>query len=485
MTSILIDIQKALNNHCSFEISRGGEKEPFLKIRSFWNRIFHWGDTNYHTERIERIAKVLARSLGEMPRLTLEEANKDPTLKTARTFLRRLKPNYRYNPKVRECCRQLLAAKLGIDVKLFAANDGFESFAFESHLEKYLLDYEHTLKVQGSDAVHILYEGKYTPWSEVRQKLRGLPTPTPNFQDNPKEPWLYGQQGVQKKDMYAWTEFKPYKTVKNHDWGDRYIFEFCTSYGNSVQLNGDHAWLRLKTPTGEIYCVGLYRPGKRHCSENFLFPMRVKKGYFMSPDFSEYWPMPVSRIPVEITKEQFEKIKGSIEEDKRNENKRSFQVFKGNCTEYVNDKAALIGIKLPTATHALRHVMPMFITKTTDRVMPCLPRIVQKICRIVVTFLTNLLQFSLGASRIDKLVKRKKIKVKTHLSSVRDLFNPEKLKFHPPRHLAVDVYKKLERWRKKEMEKIARGKPVSEQSEEIKAKIEKIRFALPEKYRTK
>lgn len=214
-------------------------------------------------------------------------------------------------------------------------------------------------------------------------------------------------------------------------------------------MNGDHTWLNLKTPDGKIYSTGLYRQGKKEWFDNIKIPLRVKKGYYMSPDMSEFWPGPIQRIPVEITKDDFDVIKKSIEEDKVNEEECVFQIFNGNCTEWVNSKAALIGIKLPTSIHYLRNITPIPLQKVGEVIINCLPDIVLKICMFVVTFFTNLLQVCLGAFLVDNEVKEKGISVKCHISSFWDMFNQEKLYFHPPRHLGLDIKKEIEEWREK------------------------------------
>lgn len=221
-------MRKAILNGQPFDIgySRSGKK--VVQIRSAWDRFLHLKDTAYHTNKMHRIVKVLSKALREMPRFPIPESMQHQTLKTARKYLRPLKPKQNMDPKVSECCRLLLAAKLGIDRDVFDYNAGFEDFAFKSHIDRYLLDYDHSLKVDpATKELSILHNGTYQPWSSVHKKFQEVLLPKPNFLGNPRQVWSYGQEGIQKKDMYSWTELKPYKIVKNHDWGGRYIFEFC------------------------------------------------------------------------------------------------------------------------------------------------------------------------------------------------------------------------------------------------------------------
>lgn len=484
MPTLIPSVRQAVLNGQPFDIGYNRSGKKFVQIRSAWDQFFHIKDTAYHTNKMHRIVKVLSKALRDMPKCTIHEAMQHQTVNTARQYLRTLKPKQYMNPKVRECCRFLLAAKLGIDRDIFNHNPGFETFAFKSHIDRYLMDYNHSLKVDPTTKeLSILHNGAYQPWSVVYTKFQESVLPKPNFPGNPQQMWCYGPKGIQKEDMYAWNELKPYKVVKNHDWGNRFIFEFCACCKKDIQMNGaEHSWLRLKTPNGEIYCVGFYRPGKSHLLDNFHLPLRAKKGYLMSPDVSEFWPIPIHRIPVEITKEQFEKIKFSLEEDKKNEESLVFQLFNGNCTEYINSKAKLAGIRLPTAVHYLRNVTPLSIQQGYDRVMDKLPSFARKICEFVVMILSNLLQICLGGHLLDRQLKGKNIPFKTNINSFSDFFNPKKLEFHPPRYLAHTVGKEIEEWRKTEAEKLLKKVSFSDNPDSIKKAVENIQYALPKKF---
>lgn len=450
MSPFLSDISSALAHGDSFSASKSKTGEWRVKRRSLWNRFFFWKDRDYHLKRIGQIAKVLNQEIRDLPRMKISAAVKDDSLKVARKFLRSLNPQQLSEPHVSDCCRQLLAAKLGVEVGVFSANPEFEEFALKSHLERYLSDYDHEIRVNPENQqISLMFEGKYQTWEVIKDQINLLPLPEKNHPDNPRQMWLYGQNGVQKRDMYAWTKLTPYKVVKP-DWGNRYLFEFTVCCNPSFGLNGDHSWLELKTPQGEIYSVGLYRPGKTRSIDTFHTPLRVKKGYLMSPDVSVWWPTPIHRIPVEITKEQFKKIKTSIESDKMNEENRHFQLFNGNCQEYVNEKAKIAGIDLKTSTFVLRNITPIKWQKIYDKTMRYLPKLVHKIFYISATIFLNILHWILGGSIVDKDLKVKGVEVKPLIRSFRDLFNPQKLYFHPPRYTGLILKKEIEEWRMQE-----------------------------------
>ena len=473
MSPILSDIGSAIAHGRAFSMSKRANGEWRVKKRSVWNRIFFWKDNDYHTKRIGRIAKVLSQEISAVPRMEIRAALKNDSLKIARKFLRSINPKLYSEPHVNVCCRQLLAAKFGVDIEVFTNNPGFEEFAFKSHIERYLADYGHEVRVNpGTKEISLMFEGSYQPWSVIKDQVDQLPPPEKNRPDNPRLMWFYGDRGIQKKDMYAWTELKPYKQVVP-TWGNRYLFEFSVCCNPTFGLEGDHSWLELKTPAGEIYSAGLYRPGKTRALDTFHNPLRVKKGYLMSPDVSNWWPTPIHRIPVEITRNQFLAIKQSIEEDKANETNRHFQLFNGNCQEYVNEKAAIAGIELKSSVFVLRNITPIKIQRAYDKVNRYLPRLVHKIFYYTATILLNTLQWILGGSILDKEVREKGIKVKPQIRSFRDIFNPKKLFFHPPRYTGLVLRKEIEAWRQEQIERLP---------EEQVNEREAIKYRLPPEY---
>jgi len=442
-------VQTSLAQNVPFSVCKDQKGKWSLEKMPPWKRILDWGNHGYHQNRVDLISKALFETLQRTPSLPIHEALKNPAVNVTRKFLRQFDFSQKQSGSINRCSRQLLATKLGLTLEAFDKNPGFEEFAFKSHLERYLLDYGHKIEWnRQSGELSLMCTGKYMPWSQIKHLLNEWPEPEKNFPDNPRLLWFYGNEGIQKKDMYAWKSLEPYKVVANHEWGERYLFEYCVCCGDSFQLSGDHSWIELKTPAGQIYSAGLYRPGKAGKSETVQLPMRVKKGYLMSPDVSIFWPMPIYRIPVEISKEQFHDIKRSIERDKQNEDSLCFQLFNGNCQEYVNAKAAIAGIRLPTRLNVIRQLSPILLQKAVDTVLSYLPQLVQKICHVVAAVFGNMILWLLGASSTDRqlLSRGKPITIKPQLSSFKDLFDPEKLFYHPPRYVGLVLKKKIDNW---------------------------------------
>ena len=473
--SLISDIRSAIVKDRPFTIKKGR-----VNPLNVFTRLRHMRDSQYHKERIGQIAQVLACFLRQSPRLTIQQTTNDLTIQTVRAFLKKVSAKYHDDPRIKNCRKQLVAARLAIDPK-FVSSD-FQKFAIETHLDRYLLQFGHRLIPNCLD-FEILVNGEYKAWKEARKKIK----PSPKISHRPQQIWKYGQNGIQNKDMYDWSKLKPFKKGNPNDWGNQYIFEFCAccSRNGSVRLQGDHAWFRLKTPEGDIYSIGLYRLGKRGKLDHVCFPFRVKPGHLMQPDVSEFWPIPIFTIPVAITKEQFEAIKQSVEEDKKNEGTK-FQLFDNNCTQYTKRKAALAGINIPTSIHIIRYITPKCILKVTDK----LPKLIRKVISVVATPFLNLILFFLGSGKVDKSLKNKRITIKPHSSSFADLFKQTKLQFHPPLYLAHHTRPLIENWRKKKLEKyqdekrrlIKRKDPsLKNRLEQIEKKIKRIPYALPKK----
>lgn len=407
-------------------------------------RIANFKNRPFHRERFGRIAAVLSRHLEKKSWKSIEESNKDPLVKTTRTFLRNVSGHYQNDPRIIRCQKLLLASKLNINPIIFDKNPGFEEFARTYHIERYVMHYDHVVKVDPK--THEVKLGAMK-WSEIPEGIRNKPS----NRNRQNKPWIYGQNGPQSKDMYEWEALTPYKIVDKPEWGNRYIFEYCVCCEDHFRLNGDHSWFRLKTPEGEIYSIGLYRPNKRGTKDNLLLPLRMKVGYLVSPDLSEFYPDPIHTIEMEISAEKFKEMIAAINKEKKNDHNH-FHLPELNCTEYANKYARMAGMDLPTKVSAVRYLAPKFLVKLGDK----LPNIVQKVLLVAFTPLLNLALLAFGAGSIDhelkKKIKKHSLDIQPHISSFWDLFKPTKLYFHPPSHVAQFIFPEIRAWREKNPE---------------------------------
>jgi hypothetical protein len=450
--AILKTIGSAVKQRQPIVVNSTQEKGIEVKPLGLWARFSHWNNKEYHEARISNIASVVAKVIAVQPRLSLQDAANDESLKSARNILKVLKMQNQGAHGLQVLKREITAAKLGISGNTLELNSGLQQFTEKYHLERYLLGYNHNLTVNPeTQEVSLLKEGTFQSWRSINAEVQAWP----KAMRSPTWTWAYGPNGIQNRDFYDWTELKPFMKGDPAEWNHEYVFEFCACYNPHSIKNGNHSWLRLKTPEGDIYSVGLYRPEKMGLIDNLKTPLRIKPGFLMNPDVSEFWDFPISTVDFAITKEQFLKIKETLEEDKKNEN-LVFQLFNNNCLLYSKKLAKIAGVDLPTDEHILNLIAPSSLKSRVNKLMGILPKCVQKVCLYVSTFFLNLLQVGLGACRIDKdLNAEQRKRAVPHLKSGWDLFDPSKVYLHHPTTLSSKTRPAVLAWRQEQISKLA------------------------------
>ena len=446
---------------------------PMTAMGRFWHR----NDSDYHKTRLLPLAVLFTKILEKQDRQSLVDADQDPYIRAARNLHRTIRSYHLADPRFQQLRKQIVAAKLGIEADTFDHNPGFQKFVEEHHLERYILEYRDEVKVNPSTKeVSIRFTGAYTPWKKVSEALQQWP----EFTTQPQQAWVYGNEGIIHKNLYDWSTLTPFKKGNPADWNHQYIYEFCTCYNPATLKTGNHAWIRLKTPEGDIYSIGLYRPGKTGPSDNFKFPLRIKPGYLMQPDFSEFWDYEILTIPVAITKNDFLEMKRVIEEDKKNDD-MVFQLFNNNCGLYCKKIALIAGINLPTSERIIELITPITWQNRVKHVLSYFPQPVVKMMDIVQTFFFNLLAVALGATMIDAhLTPKRKIKAQAHLQSFWDLFKPEKASLNHPLTIAFKTKPLIDHWREKKIAKLSESAKTKDGWIE---KFSTIQFGIPKKFR--
>ncbi|MEX1013029.1 MAG: hypothetical protein WD595_03915 [Waddliaceae bacterium] len=387
-------------------------------------------------ERLTNVATVLTKALLEAKFDSVSSALSSEIVKTSRLFQKTLKKE---GFIALEFEKALKAKKLAIDPTYFDTNPGFHEYATASALEQYLLHYGDQLECKGDDIL-IRKDNEMTPWSEIQDSIalsspsKHLPTPTS----------LYGPSGVECKDRYDWKELTPYKHEDPSQWDYQYVFEACVCCSEKAfRLSGDHSWIRLKTPEGEIYSVGLYRKGKNGTQDLLKTPLQMKEGFLQSPDVSEAWPMPIHRMGFPITEEQFWKIKGSIERDKQTG--LAFDSVETNCTRYTADKLAIADIHLPISAPIWKLIFPKRVISLIDLSAKWIPEVFKKVVRVTGAVVLNMVLVTLGAFYTCKEVRH--LQQKPKIGSIFDIFKPSIATVHAPTYLAQVVFKEIQKWR--------------------------------------
>ncbi|MCB1112929.1 MAG: hypothetical protein H7A37_09880 [Chlamydiales bacterium] len=446
-------------------------------------------------ERIGRIAAAFEARMQDLGNITVAEATDNELLKEARVFLKSVKKEYREDPRVQACAKQLNASRLGVTPEALDASPGFETFAVENILYRYLYIYNDELRIDEESAhVWIKHKGDYVPWRNVR-KIVEIPPP-PMKEDYPVQRWVYDQYGLINKDMYNWEKVIPFKHGNPADWGHRTFFVFCASRPMGPALAGLHSWFRIMRSDGTIYSIGKYRPEKQKLTDHLKQPFRVKRGYIMCPDVSEFYPMPVKETRIEITEEQADTIIAAVEERKRNEENEHFHNLLRNCTVFDNEMAELAGVRLPTRQRIWRVITPDWFQRFIDAIDPYTPRFIHNFFDRMTAFFINLIGYVfLGATQVDASLSEGD--ALPHITCFSDLFDPEKASIHHPDTL-TDLIHKIDTWREQERRHLETEKRwyekgrTTENSEEVDlaiAQLDKqlnaVDGAIPDEYRLK
>jgi hypothetical protein len=438
---------------------------------SLAGRIWHLFDKTYHRNLKDQVAKTLITCLRNTPRELHDRAPGLPIVKITRLFLKYVGRKECSEPLKSEIKKELMALKLGLESELFEheINQGFLAFASFPPLERYLAVYRHQLQVEPtSGAIQLLYQGQYSSWHTIRPHV-SQSSPPPN----PYQPWYYGPFGLQNKNMYDWESLTPFKYEDPALWNHQYVIEFCCCCEDKPRRTGDHTWIRLKTPIGEVYSVGLYRPEKNSWLDNYKAPFRVKKAFLMQPDVSEFWPTPIHTVAVAITQQQFELMKCTIEADKRSD-LQTFQIVKSNCTLYAAKIGRLAGIHLPTAKPGWRVLFPQRFVRLCDKLDPFMPRFIKKSLSFITAFFLNTIQWMLGANKVDKAIESDS--VQPAMPSFRDLADVRNAHIHHPYTLGHDIRPYVENWRQNEL---------NQNSQQSDLQQRQIAFEIPQDWRSR
>lgn len=485
----------------SFSVETGADGFLHVEHNGLFHRISHYRDTNYHAECIGRIAEVVARCLEEMPRFPPSEADTYTRAEVAKLFLRKAVPRKCTDSRVMECKSQLLAFRLGITAAVLndPVNDGFAKFASLPPLPRYLATYNHKLEVDPSSRrILVPQDGHYTYWDDIRDGRTSTNSSSPVSISaehtvvsgaGPKQPWTYGPDGVQDRDLYQWKELTPFRHEDPQGWNNQYIFEFCACSSEQFRFAGDHTWFRLRTPEGDVYSVGLYRPGKKSWLDHFNGSLEVKKGYLMQPDVSEFWGETIYSLPIAITSEAFQEMKLAIEADKAKD-QEIFHIMKGNCTLYAAKIARIAGIELPTSAPAYRMLTPSPLVPVVDAISVKAPESVNVIGRMAGTIFLNFVQLALGSGKVSKKVAKQSPAQAAHICSPLDMFKTSKIHVHHPYILAHEIRNTVMTWREEKVEALVEEKQRRREEKgadvsvaDIDHEIARVPFDIPEEFR--
>ena len=422
-------------------------------------------------KELSQRAEQLSATLKAAKRLPVWEAQGSSLVLSGRRFFKGLPAVH--DPRIDACRRELLALKLGVSSKIFDCNPGFEKFAAESHLERYLNEYRQDLRIDPKEkTLSILKDGQYVAWKVAQEAMARFP----KRKEVPALSWMYGPKGIQNDDVYNWTHCTPYKYDNPDKWGRRYVFELAVCCGETPHKTGDHGWLRLRTPEGEVFSAGLYRPQKRSLSDNWKAPFRIKRGHLMMPDLSEFWPDEIRTLRVGITQAQFHKMIAVIEKDKA-QDQLIFQLFQSNCVLWAAHVAHEAGLEIPVGKcSVIRLLMPRPLERIIDMIPACIRTVAEKAAALFF----NLLQVALGAGIVDRdVIAHNGPLVRPYIASWKELFDPKKLVLHHPATFGNETIRAVEKWRAAEVDLLKNDPELAANSELLRQRIDDIQYLLP------
>ncbi|KAL1918238.1 uncharacterized protein VTP21DRAFT_3504 [Calcarisporiella thermophila] len=410
----------------------------------------------YKRQRFEQdriVALKLTEVLQRQSGMDVQNSLRNPTLIVASAFLKRV-DKQELKEVYEVLSKEVLAGKLGIHSDVFDDNRGFREFASKNSLHRYLFVYKHKLQVdEKTNDIKILYQGEYRKWNDIRSRIRM----------NPNTYLLEGQysrNGVIDRGFYEWTRLEPFQITEPY-WGNRYILEICSWIVDEPRLGGDHTWVRFKTPRGEWYSFGQYRPQKMGFHEQFVFPMKIKVSKFMSPDISEFWRGPYTVVSFEITERQFIKMKRQVEWDQMHR-EHTYQLFHGNCTRYAKSIAEMANIHLPGSIPIIKlFVRSESVHSITRKVLSWkyTPKWLKPLLIRSWAVFFNTFGLLWGSGLVDKEVKGDPhyAFVKPYIKNFNDLIDTEKVITHHPFIIGHFVRKEIEQWRS-EQQKLEHAK---------------------------
>jgi len=488
----------SIENGNSLTVNKSGQIQLhntlLSKLNLVWQTIV---DPSFVSRSDRTIVTMLSTAVILRQEHSIQQNHDNLILELAKRYLKTI-PTTARAPHHCALRRHLTAARLGIKSEILQTNPDFQQFAERSHIHRYLSKFNHQLKINSaSHEIKILYQNCLTSWKTVASQIK--------YEDN-KWTGHYSQHGIQMESLYEWTQLNGYMTGNPEEWDNKYIFEYVvweddkpslTDKPKSTEIKagmtGSHTYIRLRTPdkTDNIISVGIYRPEKRDMNQSLYKPLRIRKARLMKPDESEFWGGRLTSFPFAITKKIFEKIKHKIESDQA-ANNLTYQLTQQNCNEYTRMLARLAGIDIPSflpITKLIGNVPEIISNNTPTFVSNC----------VAVATAVSFNAFSslsfLGAQYVDKDAQCSGTCAKPIIQSVWDVFDVSKAQFSHPCILGKAL-KKIEAWRAnqitslemqltalKEQRKSHPKLALTKQIDKTKAKILKIKYAIPKEFK--
>ena len=414
---------------------------------------------DFTTQKAGEVALKLIDELKKHDRLDPHKAKKSDLYKAARYFRKNVVPHCKTNAAFSALVKEEVAFGLGIEKEVLDKNKGLFEFAKETSFNTYLARYHDHLMVDANQRVSLRinpdkaknlglpYRTIRARWDEIREKVEK--DFLPEARKEKFSSYFYSENGftfdkfVRKIDPLITNVLRLYRHKSKHKWGNRYVYEVCIhAEGEGPDIKKMHTWRRLKDPKGNSYSIGDYRPSDTNgiltCA-----PLVVRH---QNPESSEFTPEYFNeKLSVEITKEQFNKLK-TLEEDRLNGRfaNKSFKNLNDNCTNKSLYNLEVIGIELPNFTVSFwQAVCPNWFVKSLLKIHDALPTTAAKSATYAIAVLGNIfLPIFNGFKANPDLPNEKPV-----IASLKDIFDAKNMDHTSPYSLINGPLRELKKWR--------------------------------------
>lgn len=239
----------------------------------------------------------------------------------------------------------------------------------------------------------VLLDGKKVEWAVAKAEIFG--------EKSAKElphGWKYNEKGLVKKDLVKWEKLESDWTNKVDPKPGHFFVELVSKKSGFIGVSR-HCWIRLIDQDSDVISVGF-------CGKVLKWkPLRNQKGKFASPDPGEFAQGEKITTRIEITPEEYEKLKAKVEQDQADKN-LYFNMVTRNCSVYACGLLKEIDIHIENAEFPSQAVARRFFRWVGFEQPPACVRIALKYIAMVFRFLLsplyNLGIFVLGGTSTNK-----------------------------------------------------------------------------------
>lgn len=379
----------------------------------------------------------------------------------AKKFIEKISSNYwkkevaKHQSKLDDLIRIIISAKIGgqITPKMLADNPKFQKFIHKACWHNAAVRYNHVLPViDGKPG--LIYEDKPISYDDLIDK-------------GWKTAFLITKSGASFHWPFHFDKMVPHDHQDASKWGNQYAVEIMTSVKDDPRQPGDHSWLRLKNPQGDIYSFGIFGP-MQSCMEGFKQRLSLKiNGCADNPDRYETIDQNENHFhgtTIAISKEQFEALQDEML--KVSQKGTPVALLKTNCTGHIKRLVDKVGIRIESQWSTGEFLGHMIFSKKIRHLCNrIIPGFIKTIFSAIGHFFQGLALLLLSAGTRDKKIKE--VWGDEFQADVPTFFDKFKTVYIEHPRALRKWQRKIDRWREEEISNLSKKK-----SELAKQKLE-------------